>query len=189
MPIEGPAIEHAADKRAEQFDEVMNRTDAEREAVMLQREKDNLMTPIKKQMVHEVNKIRKHGDKKNYINKKQTFSSGPNARHKSWNKDWIGENEYLDGQPIQDYAETFYNKHKGKSIYDLEEIGEKVFDYNKQDFVMLKSDQKGPETGGRRRRRRKSRRKSRRKRRKSRRKSRRKNKSRKRRRRTRRRRR
>ena len=180
--LEGPAIEHAADKRAEQFDEVMNRTDAERETVMLEREKDNLMKPIRKQMVHEIKRIHQHGDKKTYINTKKKFSmSNPEKRHKSWNKDWIGEDQYHDEQPIQQYAENFYEKYKGKSIYDKEKELDKVFNYNKQEFESLK----GPDSGGRRRRRRKSRRK----RRKSRRKSRRKNKSRKRRRRTRRRRR
>ena len=54
---EGQAIERAIDKRAEEFEKTMNRTDAERETVMLEREKDNLMIPIRKQMVHEIKRI------------------------------------------------------------------------------------------------------------------------------------
>lgn len=182
MPREGQVIERAVDKRYNELQDILNRTDEEREQVMLEREKDNLMKPIKKQLVHEIKRIMEHGDKKEHINTKSNWSS-KKGRHKSWNKGYILEDSYLDGHDIQGAAENFYKAHKGQSIYDLEVIGEKVFDYNEKDFVMLNS---GPETGGRRRRRR---RKSRKKRRKSRRKSRRKNKSRRRRKRSRKRRR
>ena len=52
MPIEGPAIEHAADKRAREFNEIMNRTPEERERVALNADMKKKMINIKKKKIH-----------------------------------------------------------------------------------------------------------------------------------------